>query len=53
VEDVVQAVQSILVLGGKMVGEVVTTPVGTDKSITWCYMADPEGNILELQTAIQ
>jgi predicted enzyme related to lactoylglutathione lyase len=53
VEDVPQAVQAILALGGKPVGEVVTTRVGTDKSITWCYMTDPEGNILELQTAIQ
>jgi predicted enzyme related to lactoylglutathione lyase len=53
VEDVSQAVQIILESGGKLVGEVVTTPVGTDRSITWCYMTDPEGNIIELQTAVR
>jgi predicted enzyme related to lactoylglutathione lyase len=53
VEDVLQAVKAILLLGGKPVGEVVTTPVGTDRSITWCYMTDPEGNIIELQTAVR
>jgi predicted enzyme related to lactoylglutathione lyase len=53
VEDVHQAVEVILKHGGKPAGEVVTTKVGTDKSITWCYMTDPEGNIIELQTAIR
>ncbi len=53
VEDVPQAVEVLESLGGTLVGEVVSTPVGTDKSITWCYMNDPEGNIVELQTAIR
>jgi predicted enzyme related to lactoylglutathione lyase len=51
VDDVQEAVGEILKLGGKLVGEVVTTSVSGGKSITWCYMADPEGNIFELQTA--
>jgi predicted enzyme related to lactoylglutathione lyase len=53
VDDVAEAVKEVQSLGGKLVGEVVTTPVGTDKSVTWCYMTDPEGNIFELQTAIR
>jgi len=53
VDDVPEAVEIVKSLGGALVGEVVTTPVGTDKSIKWCYMIDPEGNIVELQTAIQ
>jgi len=53
VEDVPEAVKTVQLLGGELIGDVVTTMVGTDKSITWCYMTDPEGNIVELQTAIR
>jgi predicted enzyme related to lactoylglutathione lyase len=53
VDDVAEAVKEVQSLGGELVGEVVTTPVGTDKSISWCYMTDPEDNIFELQTAIR
>ncbi len=53
VENVPEAVREATTLGASLVGSVVTTPVGTDKSVTWCYMTDPEGNIFELQTAIQ
>lgn len=53
VENVPEAVEEVKALGGALVGEIVTTPVGKDKSITWCYMTDPEGNIVELQTAIR
>jgi predicted enzyme related to lactoylglutathione lyase len=53
VEDVPEAVKAVQSLGGELIGEMVTTMVGTDKSVTWCYMADPEGNIVELQTAIR
>jgi predicted enzyme related to lactoylglutathione lyase len=53
VEDVPVAIEVVKSLGGALVGEVVTTPVGTNKSITWCYMTDPEDNIVELQTAIR
>jgi predicted enzyme related to lactoylglutathione lyase len=52
VDDVPAAVAEVKSVGGALVGEIVTTQVGTDKSITWCYMTDPEGNIVELQTAI-
>ena len=53
VDDVPEAVKAVQVLGGELVGEVVTTPVEADKSITWCYLTDPEGNIFELQTSIR
>ncbi len=52
VEDVQAARRVVLSQGGRAVGEVVTTPVGADHHITWCYLADPEGNLLELQTSI-
>ena len=52
VDNVPEAVKAVQALGGELVGEVVTTMVGLDKSITWCYLTDPEGNIFELQTAI-
>jgi len=53
VDDVTEAVKVVQSLGGSLVGKVVTTPVGTDKSITWRYMTNPEGNIVKLQTAIR
>jgi catechol 2,3-dioxygenase-like lactoylglutathione lyase family enzyme len=52
VDDVNAAREQVLAAGGRPVGDVVTTAVGDDRQITWCYLADPEGNILELQSAI-
>ncbi len=49
VDDVAAMRARVLEAGGRAVGEVVTTPVGTDAHVTWCYVTDPEGNILELQ----
>jgi predicted enzyme related to lactoylglutathione lyase len=40
----------ILAAGGNAVGEVVTTTIATGARITWCYVSDPEGNIIELQS---
>lgn len=53
VNDVTEAVREATSLGAALIGEVVTTAVGNDKYVTWCYMTDPEGNIFEIQTAIQ
>jgi predicted enzyme related to lactoylglutathione lyase len=51
VDDVEAARTEVLAHGGSIVGEVVTTPVGdSGHFIQWCYVTDPEGNILELQT---
>ncbi len=52
VDDVHQARAAVLAAGGSAVGEIVTTAVGDDRQITWCYLTDPEGNILELQSAV-
>jgi predicted enzyme related to lactoylglutathione lyase len=49
VADVAAARDAVLAAGGAAVGtvEVVTIPgAGT---ITWTYVRDPEGNIIELQ----
>jgi hypothetical protein len=35
--------------GGQAVGEVVTLAVADGRRVTWCYVTDPEGNIIELQ----
>jgi len=31
------------------VGEVVTLTTSAGTQVTWCYVTDPEGNIIELQ----
>jgi predicted enzyme related to lactoylglutathione lyase len=50
VEDVAAMREAVLQSGGKAVGEVVTLQVATGGRVTWCYVTDPEGNILELQS---
>lgn len=50
VEDVVTACAEVKALGGSPVGEVVTLETKTGSQVTWCYMTDPEGNMLELQS---
>ncbi len=49
VDDVAAAREAVLAAGGQAVGELVTTPVGERGSVTWCYVTDPEGNVIELQ----
>ena len=49
VDDVPAARAAVLEAGGKPVGEVVSTPVGSGALLTWCYVTDPEGNGIELQ----
>lgn len=36
--------------GGAPVGEQVTLQTSDGRRVTWCYVTDPEGNIIELQT---
>ena len=38
-----------LAAGGTPVGEVVTLTTAGGAGVTWCYVADPEGNIVEFQ----
>ncbi|MEA5444411.1 VOC family protein [Gammaproteobacteria bacterium AB-CW1] len=49
VRDVAAARKSVLANGGSAVGKVVTLSPSPTASVTWCYVKDPEGNILELQ----
>lgn len=50
VDDVGAARAGVLAAGGRAVGEVVTLEVSANASVTWCYVADPEGNVIELQS---
>ena len=49
VPDVPGAVAAFLAAGGTRVGEVITSTTKTGARVTWCYAADPDGNIVELQ----
>jgi catechol 2,3-dioxygenase-like lactoylglutathione lyase family enzyme len=50
VDDVPNAHTAVLEAGGRKVGEIVTTQIADGRYVTWCYVADPEGNLLELQS---
>jgi predicted enzyme related to lactoylglutathione lyase len=49
VADVGEAVAAVLAAGGSRHGEIVTTPAGA-RRVTWVYVRDPEGNLVELQS---
>ncbi len=49
VPDVAAAQQIVLAGGGHILGEIVTLQIATGAQVTWCYVTDPEGNIIELQ----
>ena len=49
VDSVPDARAEVLAAGGRAVGEVVTLTTSAGSRVTWCYVTDPEGNILELQ----
>ena len=50
VEDVAAAQQAVLRAGGRAVGEIVSLQIATGAIVTMCYVTDPEGNIVELQS---
>ena len=50
VPDVAAAQEAMLEAGGSVVGDVVTFTTADGRHVTWCYVADPAGNIVELQT---
>lgn len=50
VDSVEDARAEVLAAGGSAIGDTVTLTPAPGKSVTWCYVADPEGNILELQS---
>lgn len=49
VPDVAAARATFLAEGGRAVGQVVTSSTADRWRVTWTYVADPEGNIVELQ----
>jgi predicted enzyme related to lactoylglutathione lyase len=50
VDDVTAAQQAVVASGGRIVGDIVTLTTAEGRHVTWCYVTDPEGNIVELQS---
>lgn len=50
VADVPAAHAAVLAAGGRAVGEIVTLTTATGARVTFCYVTDPEGNVVELQS---
>lgn len=50
VNDVPAARDAVLAAGGRAIGEVVTLVNAAGKALTWVYVTDPEGNVIELQS---
>jgi catechol 2,3-dioxygenase-like lactoylglutathione lyase family enzyme len=50
VTDVESARQRVLAEGGAAIGDVVTLTTADGRRVTWCYVTDPEGNAVELQS---
>jgi predicted enzyme related to lactoylglutathione lyase len=50
VSSVEEARKQVLAAGGKPIGEIVTLTTAECKHVKWCYVTDPEGNIIELQS---
>ena len=50
VASVHDARRDVLAASGQAVGEVVTLTTAAGSQVTWCYVTDPEGNIIELQS---
>ena len=50
VPDVVVARSTFIAEGGTPLGDVVVATVADGRQVTWVYVRDPEGNIVELQS---
>jgi predicted enzyme related to lactoylglutathione lyase len=50
VPDVLIALDAVIAEGGGVVGETVTLQTADGRRVTWIYVTDPEGNIVELQS---
>ena len=50
VASVRQARAEVLTHGGSSVADIVNLTTATGSRVTWCYVADPEGNVIELQS---
>lgn len=49
VADVTEARDEVLANGGGALADIVTLTTAAGTRVTWCYVRDPEGNIVELQ----
>jgi predicted enzyme related to lactoylglutathione lyase len=49
VRDVQKLFKKVIANGGKKVGKIITLSRADGKKVTWCYVKDPEGNMIELQ----
>jgi catechol 2,3-dioxygenase-like lactoylglutathione lyase family enzyme len=49
VADVAAARDAVLAAGGGQLGDLIVTPIAGVGEITFVYVTDPEGNIIELQ----
>ncbi|HLA76619.1 MAG TPA: hypothetical protein VJU18_03460 [Vicinamibacteria bacterium] len=47
---VLEAREELLREGGAPVGEVVELTTADGRQVVWCYVRDPEGNVVELQS---
>jgi predicted enzyme related to lactoylglutathione lyase len=50
VPSVPEARREVVERGGSIHGEIVTLALSTGAKVTWCYVRDPEGNLVELQS---
>ena len=50
VSSVPEAQAEVLEAGGSTVGEIVELALSDGRRVTWCYVRDPEDNIIELQS---
>lgn len=50
VDDLSSVREKVIAAGGKAVGETVTLTIAPGANVTVCYLTDPEGNIIELQS---
>ena len=48
VDDIEDTVRRVLAAGGSAHGQLVTTRAGA-RQVSWIYLRDPEGNLMELQ----
>jgi predicted enzyme related to lactoylglutathione lyase len=50
VDNVATARAEVLGNGGQAIGEIVALQVASGAEVTWCYVTDLEGNVIELQS---
>lgn len=50
VPSVSDARDEVLAHGGSALGQIVTLTTAAGARVSWCYVRDPEGNIIELQS---